>query len=37
LRDEIHVILKNKKEVSSYVNQYHHLYGFGATEIFFKY
>ena len=37
LRDEIHLILKNKKEVSSYVNQYHHLYGFGATEIFFKY
>lgn len=36
LRDEIHASLKTKKEVKSFVNQYHHLYGFGATEIFFK-
>ncbi len=37
LRDEIHEILKSKKEVKTFVNQYHHLYGYGATEIFFSY
>jgi len=37
LREEIHEILKTKKEVKSFVNQYHHLYGYGATEIFFGY
>ena len=37
LRDEIHDILRSKKEVSSFVNQYNHLYGYGATEIFFEY
>lgn len=37
LREEIHEILKSKKEVKSFVNQYHHLYGYGATEIFFTY
>ncbi|HMW26356.1 MAG TPA: hypothetical protein PKC51_06935 [Ferruginibacter sp.] len=37
LRDEIHDILRLKKEVKSFVNQYHHLYGYGATEIFFEY
>lgn len=37
LRDEIHEILKNKKEVSSFINQFHPLYGYGATEIYFKY
>lgn len=37
LRDEIHAILRQKKEVRSFVNQYHPLYGFGATEIQFKY
>lgn len=36
LRDEIHDILRLKKEVRSFVNQYHPLYGFGATEIFFN-
>ncbi len=36
LRDEIHDILKLKKEVKSFVNQFHHLYGYGATEIYFK-
>lgn len=36
LRDEIHEILKYKKEVKSFINQFHPLYGFGATEIFFK-
>jgi Smr domain-containing protein len=37
LRDEIHEILKFKSEVKSFVNQYHHNFGFGATEIYFKY
>jgi hypothetical protein len=37
LRDEIHAILKTKKEVKSFVNQYNHLYGYGATEIYFGY
>jgi hypothetical protein len=37
LRDEIHDILRLKKEVKSFVNQFHPLYGFGATEIFFQY
>jgi hypothetical protein len=36
LRDEIHAILRQKKEVRSFVNQYHPLYGFGATEITFQ-
>ncbi len=36
LRDEIHDILKLKKEVKSFVNQFHPLYGYGATEIYFK-
>ncbi|HEY5407317.1 MAG TPA: Smr/MutS family protein [Ginsengibacter sp.] len=37
LREEVHEILKSKKEVKSFVNQYHHNFGFGATEIFFQY
>ena len=37
LRDEIHEILRTKKEVKSFVNQYHPLYGYGATEILFQY
>jgi hypothetical protein len=37
LRDEIHEILKHKKEVKYFVNQYHPKYGNGATEIFFQY
>jgi hypothetical protein len=37
LRDEIHDILKLKKEVKSFVNQYNNLYGYGATEIYFEY
>ncbi len=36
LKDEIHDILKLKKEVKSFINQYHELYGYGATEIYFK-
>lgn len=36
LRDQIHEQLRHKAEVKSFVNQYHHLYGYGATEIYFK-
>jgi hypothetical protein len=36
LRNEIHDILRLKKDVKSFVNQYHPAYGFGATEIFFN-
>ena len=37
LRDEIHEILRHKKEVKSFINQYNPAYGYGATEIFFSY
>jgi hypothetical protein len=37
LRDEIHDILRLKKEVKSFVNQYSHQFGYGATEIYFEY
>ncbi len=37
LRNEIHDIIKLKKEVKSFVNQYTESYGYGATEIFFQY
>lgn len=37
LRDEIHEILKSKKEVKTFVNQYHPDFGYGATEIYFGY
>lgn len=37
LRNEIHDILRLKKEVKSFVNQFHPAYGYGATEIFFQY
>ncbi len=37
LKDEIHEILRSKKEVKSFVNQFHPLYGYGATEIYFQY
>ncbi len=36
LRNEIHEILRLKKEVKSFVNQFNPLYGYGATEIYFK-
>jgi hypothetical protein len=36
LRDEIHDILRLKKEVSTFVNRYDPRFGYGATEIFFK-
>jgi hypothetical protein len=35
LKEEIHEILKTKKEVKSFVNQYEPNYGYGATEIYF--
>ncbi len=37
LRDEIHEILRTRREVKSFINQYHAAYGYGATEIFFQY
>lgn len=37
LRDEIHEALRQKSEVSTFVNQYHPNFGFGATEIYFQY
>jgi hypothetical protein len=37
LRDEIHDALRLKREVKTFVNQYHPSFGFGATEIFFQY
>lgn len=37
LRNEIHERLRTKKEVRSFVNQYHPNFGFGATEIYFQY
>jgi hypothetical protein len=35
LRDEIHELLRMRKEVKSFVNQFHPSYGYGATEIYF--
>ncbi len=37
LRDEIHEILKVKREVKTFINQYDQRFGYGATEIFFHY
>ena len=37
LKNEIHQLLKSRKEVSRYENRYHPLYGYGATEIYFQY
>jgi hypothetical protein len=34
LKDEIHEILKSRREVKSFINQYDPRYGYGATEIF---
>jgi dsDNA-specific endonuclease/ATPase MutS2 len=36
LKDEIHEVLKTKKEVRYFINQYDARFGYGATEIFFK-
>jgi hypothetical protein len=37
LRDEIHDLLRLRKEVKSFINRYHPQFGYGATEIFFQY
>ncbi len=37
LRDEIHDILRLKRDVKSFVNQYNPSFGYGATEIYFQY
>jgi hypothetical protein len=37
LKDEIHDILKTKREVKSFINQYDPRFGYGATEIFFQF
>ncbi len=37
LRDEIHDLLKVRKEVKTFINQYDPRFGYGATEIFFQY
>ena len=37
LKSEIHDLLKVKKGVKSFVNQYSDFYGYGATEVFFEY
>ena len=37
LRDEIHDVLRLKREVKTFVNQYHPSFGYGATEIYFQY
>jgi hypothetical protein len=34
LKDEIHEVLKTRREVRSFINQYDPRYGYGATEIF---
>jgi hypothetical protein len=36
LRDEIHDALRLKKEVKTFVNQYHPSFGYGATEIYLQ-
>jgi hypothetical protein len=37
LRDEIHDLLKTRREVKHFINQYDPRFGYGATEIFFQY
>jgi len=37
LRDEIHEILRVRRDVKSFINRYHPAYGYGATEVFFQY
>ena len=36
LKDEIHELLKVKRDVKSFINKYHPRYGYGATEIYFN-
>ncbi|HEX6191742.1 MAG TPA: Smr/MutS family protein, partial [Chitinophagaceae bacterium] len=37
LRDEVHEILKYRRGVKTFVNQYDPRFGYGATEVFFQY
>ncbi len=37
LKDEIHDILKSRREVKTFINQYDPRFGYGATQIFFQY
>jgi len=37
LRDEVHRVLKQTKQVSRFKNEWSGRYGFGATEVYFKY
>lgn len=37
LRDEVHKLLKQTPQVSRYKNEWSGRYGFGATEVFFRY
>ena len=37
LKGEIHDLLKVKKGVKNFINQYSDFYGYGATEVFFEY
>lgn len=37
LKEEIHELLKIRKEVKYFVNQYDPRFGYGATEIAFQY
>lgn len=37
LKNEIHDLLKVKKGVKNFINQYSDFYGYGATEVFFQY
>ncbi|RXK86262.1 Smr/MutS family protein [Filimonas effusa] len=37
LRDEIHDLLKVRKDVKTFINKYDARFGYGATEIFFQY
>jgi len=36
LRDEIHEMLRIRRDVKSFINRYHPAYGYGATEVFFQ-
>ena len=37
LKDELHEILKTRKEVKTFINQYDPRFGYGATQVFFQY
>jgi hypothetical protein len=36
LKDEIHELLKYRRDVKSFINQYDPRFGYGATEVYFK-